>query len=212
MHPTIYICESASAAYDERQTVWLWEIVRTNSKKGAARPALTDMVNASKMLSTGQQVSVPGYFVAPFVSEASRYVHGGFSLQEIVLPVVEVKKERTSDIGRVEVDIVRSGQQITTGQVTITFLQSEPAGEKSLPRELRAGFFSKTGVPISDAKVLKFDSTAEDARQRERGEQFVFGREADKFNQQEVGKAFRSPQRKRTYQVHHQGKGAAQDH
>lgn len=116
----------------------------------------------------------------------SRYVHGGASLQEIVIPVLEVKKERASDIGRVEVDIVRSGQQITTGQVTITFLQSEPTGDKCLPRELRAGFISKTGIPISESKSLKFDSTAEDARQRERREQFVFGREAEQFNQQEV--------------------------
>lgn len=116
----------------------------------------------------------------------SRYVHGGASLQEIVVPAIEVKKERTSDVGRVEVDILRSGQQITTGQVTITFLQSEPAGEKCLPRELRVGFVSKTGVQLSDTKVLKFDSSADDARQRERREQFVFGREAEQFNQQEV--------------------------
>jgi hypothetical protein len=34
--------------------------------------------------------------------------------------------------------------------------------------------------------VLRFDSAADDARQRERREQFVFGREADQFNQQEV--------------------------
>lgn len=116
----------------------------------------------------------------------SRYVHGGASLQEVVVPAIEVKKERTSDVGRVEVDILRSGQQITTGQVAITFLQSEPAGEKCLPREVRTGFFSKTGVQLSDTRVLKFDSAAEDARQRERREQFVFGREADQFNQQEV--------------------------
>jgi uncharacterized protein (TIGR02687 family) len=116
----------------------------------------------------------------------SRYVHGGASLQEVVVPAIEVKKERTSDVGRVEVDILRSGQQITTGQVAITFLQSAPAGEKCLPREVRAGFFSKTGVQLSDRRVLKFDSPAEDARQRERREQFVFGREADQFNQQEV--------------------------
>jgi hypothetical protein len=41
-------------------------------------------------------------------------------------------------------------------------------------------------VPISDVRTLRFDSSAPDARQRERREQFVFGREADQFNQQEV--------------------------
>jgi len=133
------------------------------------------------------QVAIPkGIQRLRLQGSGSRYVHGGASLQEIVVPMLEVKKERASDIGRVEVDIVRSGQQITTGQVTITFLQSEPAGEKCLPRELRAGFVSRMGIPISESKSLKFDSTAEDARQRERREQFIFGREADQFNQQEV--------------------------
>jgi len=116
----------------------------------------------------------------------SRYVHGGASLQEIVVPLLEVKKERASDIGKVDVDIVRAGQQITTGQVSITFLQAEPVGEKCLAREFRAGFYSKSGIPISDQRTLKFDSPADDARQRERREQFVFGREADAFNQQEI--------------------------
>jgi uncharacterized protein (TIGR02687 family) len=116
----------------------------------------------------------------------SRYVHGGTSLQEVVVPVLKIRKDRASDTALVEVDIIRSGQQITTGQVTITFLQTEPVGEKCLPREIRAGFYSKTGVSLSESKSLRFDSTDEDARQRERREQFIFSREAEEFNQQEI--------------------------
>ena len=116
----------------------------------------------------------------------SRYVHGGTSLQEVVLPFLEVKKLRASDVAKVDVDILRTGQQITTGQVSITFVQGQPVGEKCLARELRAGFYSKTGVPISEVKTLTFDSAAGDARGRERKEQFVFSREADAFNQQEI--------------------------
>jgi hypothetical protein len=116
----------------------------------------------------------------------SRYVHGGTSLQEIVIPVIEVKKEREDNVEKVDVDILRSGQQITTGQVAVTFIQSEPVGNRILSRALRAGFVSKTGVQLSDMKVLRFDSAATDVRQRERGERFVFSKEADAFNQQEV--------------------------
>lgn len=116
----------------------------------------------------------------------SRYVHGGTALQEIVIPVIEVKKERTSDVAAVDVDIVRTGQQITTGQVAVTFLQSEPVSEKCLARELRAAFYSKTGTQLSDAKLLKLDATAEDARLRERSERFVFARVAEEFNQQDI--------------------------
>jgi uncharacterized protein (TIGR02687 family) len=150
-------------------------------------PRLNRFTSTQLGLEGNLQVSFPkGIQRLRQQGSGSRYVHGGHSLQEVVLPVLEVKKERASDVGRVDVDIVRSGQQITTGQITITFLQNEPIGEKCLSRELRAGFFSKSGVQLSDTKTLKFDSAAEDARQRERREQFVFAREADQFNQQEI--------------------------
>jgi uncharacterized protein (TIGR02687 family) len=123
----------------------------------------------------------------------SRYVHGGASLQEVIVPLLEIKKERSSDIEQVDVDIVRSTQQITTGQVTITFLQRDAVGEKKLPREARAGFFSKTGQLISDLRTLRFDATADDLRLRERRERFVFGREADNFNQQDVDLRLEEP-------------------
>lgn len=123
----------------------------------------------------------------------SRYVHGGASLQEVVVPVLEVRKERVSDVEPVDVDIVRAIQTITTGQVTITFVQSAASGEKRLPREVRAGFYSKTGLLISDVKAMRFDAASEDLRQRERRERFIFGREADAFNQQDVDLRLEEP-------------------
>jgi len=116
----------------------------------------------------------------------SRYVHGGISLQEVVIPVIEVRKERTNEVTRVRVDVVRTTTQITSSQVAVTFVQSEPVAERCLMQELRAGFFSKTGVLLSDSKTLRFDSTDADARQRERVERFLFSREADAFNNQDI--------------------------
>jgi hypothetical protein len=42
------------------------------------------------------------------------------------------------------------------------------------------------GVLLSDSKSLRFDSTAADVRQRERVVRFVFSREADAFNNQDI--------------------------
>ena len=138
-------------------------------------------------LAGGIHISFPkGTLRLRLQGSGSRYVHGGTALQEIVIPVIEVKKERASDVGAVDVDIVRTGQQITTGQVTVTFLQSEPVSEKCLSRELRAAFYSKTGEQLSDSKVLKLVSTADDARLREHPERFVFSRAAENFNQQDI--------------------------
>jgi uncharacterized protein (TIGR02687 family) len=116
----------------------------------------------------------------------SRYVHGGLSLQEVVLPVIEVRKERTNEVTRVGVDVVRTATQITSSQVAVTFVQSEPVAERCLMLNLRVGFFSKSGILLSDSKNLRFDSTESDARQRERVERFLFSKEADAFNNQDI--------------------------
>lgn len=116
----------------------------------------------------------------------SRYVHGGVSLQEVVVPVIEVRKERTNEVTRVQVDVVRTGSQITSGQVAVTFVQTDPVADKCLPVELRIGFYSKSGVLLSDTKNLRFDSTEPDIRQRERIERFLFSKEADDFNNQDI--------------------------
>lgn len=116
----------------------------------------------------------------------SRFVHGGVSLQEVVVPVIEVRKERTNEITRVGVDVVRAATQITSSQVAVTFVQSEPVGERCLMLNLRVGFFSKSGVLLSDIKSLRFDSSDADARQRERVVRFLFSKEADAFNNQDI--------------------------
>ena len=116
----------------------------------------------------------------------AQYVHGGASLQEIVVPVVEVHKARSSDVEKVDVDVIRPASQITTGQVTINLYQEQPVSEKCLPRELRIGFYSATGMALSEIKTLRFDSDNADARARERKAQFVFSQEAAKFNNQDV--------------------------
>jgi hypothetical protein len=38
----------------------------------------------------------------------SRYVHGGASLQEVVIPVIKINKKRESDISKVEIEVIRS--------------------------------------------------------------------------------------------------------
>lgn len=54
----------------------------------------------------------------------SRFVHGGASLQEIVVPVVRINKKRQSDVSLVEVDILRgSSSVITAGLLAVGFYQ-----------------------------------------------------------------------------------------
>ncbi len=111
----------------------------------------------------------------------SRYVHGGASLQEVVIPVLSVNKARQDDVSIVDVDVIRGASNlITTSQTVITLYQEEPAVEKTLPRTLKMGFFSIGGELLSNQQEVTFDVSDSEARLRERKINFLFGSVADK--------------------------------
>ena len=117
----------------------------------------------------------------------SRYVHGGASLQEVILPVLLINKKRETDVKQVEVEILRGTNAIiTTGQLSVAFYQSEPVTDKVQPRKLRAGLYTRDNKLISDLHELLFDLQAENPRQREVQVRFVLTQEADQANNQEV--------------------------
>ena len=116
----------------------------------------------------------------------SRYVHGGASLQEIVIPVLKIRKKREGDTAPVEVDIISGVSVITSGQIAVKCYQTSPVERKTLPRTLRAGLFSLFGELISDEHDLVFDLTGQRARDREITFSLVLTHEAEKYNGQEV--------------------------
>jgi hypothetical protein len=117
----------------------------------------------------------------------SKYVHGGASLQEIVIPVIWINKKRESDVEMVEVDILRGATQIiSTGQISVSFYQEEAVTAKCQPRVLRAGIYAGDGTLISDRHQLKFDLSSEEKREREVKQTFVLSHAAGEYNQQEV--------------------------
>lgn len=117
----------------------------------------------------------------------SRYVHGGASLQEVVIPILMVNKKRQSDLSAVEVDIVGSpNKTITSSQISVLFYQFAPVTEKAQARRLRAGIFSGSGDLISDSHDLVFDFRSDNPREREMPVRFLLSKKADEFNGQEV--------------------------
>ncbi|NLV30314.1 MAG: BREX-1 system phosphatase PglZ type A [Acidobacteria bacterium] len=117
----------------------------------------------------------------------SRYVHGGASLQEVVVPVLRINKKRQSDVSAVEVDILRGASSvITSGQLGVTMYQSEPVTDKIQPRVLRAGIYTETGDLISEQHDLTFDLRSDNPRERELQVRFLLTRKADEANGREV--------------------------
>lgn len=97
----------------------------------------------------------------------ARYVHGGASLQEIVVPVVRVTKKRQDTTRPVEIDIIKSTDKITTNILSVSFLQSELVSGKVLPRTVRAGLYAEENELISDQFTYNFDASEGSERQRE---------------------------------------------
>jgi len=116
----------------------------------------------------------------------NRYVHGGASLQEIILPVIQFNKKRESDVKKVNVDIIKNQMKITTNQVGISFIQSEVINEKIRPRELKIGFYAKDDCLLSDEVKLTFDSTKSDYRAREQKHRFIFMGDVHKYSNQTI--------------------------
>ena len=117
----------------------------------------------------------------------SRFVHGGASLQEVVIPVLKINKKRQSDVSAVEVDILRGASSvITSGQLAVTMYQAGPVTDKIQPRVLRAGIYTEAGDLISDSHDLTFDLSSDNPRERELQVRFVLTRKADEANGQEV--------------------------
>jgi uncharacterized protein (TIGR02687 family) len=117
----------------------------------------------------------------------SRFVHGGASLQEVVIPVIRINKKRKSDVSAVEVDILRGGiSVITSGQLALVFYQMEPSTDKVQSRTLRAGIYTQDGELISDSHDLVFDFVSDNPRERELQVRFVLTRKADEANGRDV--------------------------
>ena len=117
----------------------------------------------------------------------SRFVHGGASLQEVVIPVIRVGKQRETDVSQVDVQIFVTGRSlISSGQTAVTLYQTQPVSEKMRRRELLAGIYATDGTLISDEFPLIFDFRSDNAREREMPRKFLLSREADRFNNQDV--------------------------
>ncbi|MCF8307423.1 MAG: BREX-1 system phosphatase PglZ type A [Bacteroidales bacterium] len=117
----------------------------------------------------------------------SRYVHGGATLQEIVVPLVKVTKVRKDTTKQVEIDVIKSSDKITTNLLAVSFLQTELVTEKTLPRTIRAALYADDGTILSDQFTYKFDKTEGLERTREVKHRFQLSANASgKYKNQRV--------------------------
>ena len=115
----------------------------------------------------------------------SRFVHGGATLQEIVVPVLAVNKKRRSDTRLVNVEVWPESDKITTGQVVVRLFQTDPVSDKVQPRTLRAGLYVEETL-ISNVLELTFDQTSADKRDRYQSARMLLSQESSAYNTRAV--------------------------
>ncbi|MEU7822447.1 BREX-1 system phosphatase PglZ type A [Catellatospora sp. NPDC049133] len=115
----------------------------------------------------------------------SRFVHGGASLQEIVVPVLAINKKRKSDTRLVNVEVLPESDKITTGQLVIKLFQSEPVSEKVQARTVRAGLYVGETL-ISNQPELVLDQESTDKRDRYQSAHMLLSQDANGYNNRVV--------------------------
>jgi hypothetical protein len=115
----------------------------------------------------------------------NRFVHGGATLQELVIPVIEIKKQRQENTKIVNVEIIPL-RNITTNSVNVALYQTEAVNEKVQPITLKIAFESIDGKILSDEIKYTFDSNEQYDTNRETRLKLTFKQDVNEYNNKTI--------------------------
>jgi len=107
----------------------------------------------------------------------ANYVHGGTSLQEILIPVIKFKNDRSKDskneVTKVDVKLTSITRKITNTISYLEFFQTEKIEDKRVPLRLKVYFVDEDNNRISNENIIIADSKSETYEGRSFREKFV---------------------------------------
>lgn len=109
----------------------------------------------------------------PHSGPGYRYVHGGASPLEMIVPLIRYTHVRVTDkaakrLHKVGLAIVNQSRTITTNLASILLYQTEPVGDKVTPITVRVMLWDDDSKkPVSDEKTLTFDTKSNDTTERQ---------------------------------------------
>ena len=116
----------------------------------------------------------------------NRFIHGGASLQELVIPLIEVNIGKgKKEIKQVNVDIIPL-RTISTNTVNVSLYQSEIVDDNTKPITLKISFVSADGVLLSDEFRHTFNSTEKYDTNRETKFKMTFKQNINEYNNQNI--------------------------
>ncbi len=105
------------------------------------------------------------------------YVHGGSSLQEVVIPVIKFKSDKNmqKSLGarRVSIGLTNLSRKITSIITYLTFFQNEKVDEKVLQSRIKLYFEDSDGNRVSNENIIIADSTSSNPPDRTYKEKFT---------------------------------------
>lgn len=143
--------------------------------EGTVTYSLNDLLKQDQELF----VTVPkGIHRFAIQGSGANYVHGGAMLQEIVLPVITFKNDRSKStknvVKKVDVKITTPIRKITSPITFLEFLQIEKVADKRLPRRLLVYFEDEQRNRVSSENIIIADKTIAQVGERTYREKFVF--------------------------------------
>lgn len=101
----------------------------------------------------------------------ANFVHGGASLQEIVVPLIQFKNIRSGqrnsrEIEKVDVKLTNTTRKITNSLFNLTFFQTEKVEDKRVPRTVKIYMVDKRDSVISNEETLICDRTSDKPEER----------------------------------------------
>ena len=99
------------------------------------------------------------------------YVHGGISLQEMVVPVIEFKNIRASskkfvDVKKAELQLISQSRKVSNSIFSLDFYQKEPVSGKVSAATYEIYMTDAAGKQVSDRKTIIADKTSNNGSDR----------------------------------------------
>lgn len=108
----------------------------------------------------------------------ANYVHGGAMLQEVVIPVIKFKNDRSklskNEVRKVEVKLTSITRKVTNMITYLEFFQTEKTEGKVKPLRIKTYFVDDEGNRISNENIIIADSQSSKPEERSFKEKFVF--------------------------------------
>lgn len=107
----------------------------------------------------------------------ANFVHGGAMLQEIVVPVIKFKNDRSTstinDIRKVNITLTSISRKVTNPITFLEFFQEEKIQDKVILQKVKCYFEDEEGNKISNIKTIIGDSRSENPLDRTYRIEFV---------------------------------------